>query len=370
MSITLNGTTGITSPAITSDVTGAINGFTPQASNMQPFNRIINGAMTIDQRNAGAAIASGYAIDRFQTVLTGIPSLVISSQQSTNVPTGSGFTNSYFTTVTTPATSYSTGGRYGILHRIEGNNVSDFLFGSASAKVVTISFWVRASVTGQYSVTIYNSDSNRAYPAIYTISAVDAWEKKVITIQGDNTGVWLTDNGRGFQVEWALGNDASILGTPDVWNSAFITGATGNVRISDTSGATFYITGVQLEAGSTASPFAHENVGDTLRKCERFYQKVPPLVGQGNNTDFYGAVAFRTEMRAQPSISLPSNSLYWTDGYASAYLSTNANPSWEAYSAHYGGRFKTFNHAAVLADARRGTMMLVSGTTLNCDSEL
>jgi hypothetical protein len=284
---------------------GVINGLTPQASNMQPFNRIINGAMTIDQRNAGAAIASGYAIDRFQTVLTGIPSLVISSQQSTNVPTGSGFTNSYFTTVTTPATSYSTGGRYGILHRIEGNNVSDFLFGSASAKVVTISFWVRASVTGQYSVTIYNSASNRAYPAIYTISAVDAWEKKVVTIQGDNTGVWLTDNGRGFQVEWALGNDASRLGTPDVWNSAFITGATGNVRISDTSGATFYITGVQLEAGSTASSFAHENVGDTLQKCQRYYQRIESSSGLSVSALYAQFnVPFPVEMRATPTGSI------------------------------------------------------------------
>jgi hypothetical protein len=305
--------------------TASINGLTPQASNMQPFNRIINGAMTIDQRNAGAAIASGYAIDRFQTVLTGIPSLVISSQQSTNVPTGSGFTNSYFTTVTTPATSYSTGGRYGILHRIEGNNVSDFLFGSASAKVVTISFWVRASVTGQYSVTIYNSASNRAYPAIYTISAVDAWEKKVVTIQGDNTGVWLTDNGRGFQVEWALGNDASRLGTPDVWNSAFITGATGNVRISDTSGATFYITGVQLEAGSTASSFAHENYGDTLQKCQRYFANILPSLDlpvvrvSASDTLRRGTVPFSTTMRSAPTVIILLDA---GSGTYSAYTTT------------------------------------------------
>ena len=236
-------------------------------------NKIINGAMTIDQRNAGAAVVNGgFVVDRFQTILTAITSLTSSSQRVTDVPAGSGFNNSYRVTVTSAATAYGSGGRFGLLQRIEGFNTADLMFGTASASPVTLSFWVRASVTGTYSVGLLNNDSTRAYPATYTINTANTWEYKTITVPGETTGTWLTDNGRGIQLEFCLGADSSRLGTANAWNSAFVVGATGTTLLSNTLNATWQITGVQLEAGDTATPFEHRSYGQELALCQRYLQ--------------------------------------------------------------------------------------------------
>jgi hypothetical protein len=346
--------------------TASINGLTPQASNMQPFNRIINGAMTIDQRNAGAAVTANasYPVDRWS--ISNTANGTFSAQQVSDTPVG--FSSSLKITITAAQTANT--GNLAPVQVIEGNNIADLGWGAAVAKTVTLSFWVRSSLTGTFGGSLRNSGSSRSYPFTYTISVADTWEYKTITIAGDTSGTWLTTNGIGISVRFSLYAVASSLQAAGAWYNGNATGATGQTQLASTNGATFYITGVQLEAGSSASSFAHEFVGDTLQKCERYYQKVPPLVGHGNSTNFWGAVAFRTEMRVQPAISLPSNSLNWTDGYASDYPSTNANPSWTDYSAHSGGRFGTANHTAVSADARRGTMLLQTPTTLNCDAEL
>jgi hypothetical protein len=234
-------------------------------------NRIINGGMVIDQRNAGVAITGGgFALDRFQTVLTAITSLVVASQQVTDAPSNSGFNYSYKYTVTTAATAYSTGGRTGILHRIEGYNSADFMFGTVNAKSVTFSFWVKSSVTGTYSVGFLNDDSSRAYPATYTVNSANTWEYKTITIAGCPDGTWLTTNGRGIQVEFCLGADTSRLGTANTWNSAFVVGATGTTLLSNTVGATFQVTGVQLEKGSTATSFDFRPYGTELMLCQKY----------------------------------------------------------------------------------------------------
>jgi hypothetical protein len=346
--------------------TASINGLTPQASNMQPFNRIINGAMTVDQRNAGAAVTANasYPVDRWS--ISNTANGTFSAQQVSDTPVG--FSSSLKITITAAQTANT--GNLAPVQVIEGNNIADLGWGAAVAKTVTLSFWVRSSLTGTFGGSLRNSGSSRSYPFTYTISVADTWEYKTITIAGDTSGTWLTTNGIGISVRFSLYAVASSLQAAGAWYNGNATGATGQTQLASTNGATFYITGVQLEAGSSASSFAHEFVGDTLQKCERYYQKVPPLVGHGNSTNFWGAVAFRTEMRVQPAISLPSNSLNWTDGYASDYPSTNANPSWTDYSAHSGGRFGTANHTAVSADARRGTMLLQTPTTLNCDAEL
>jgi hypothetical protein len=346
--------------------TASINGLTPQASNMQPFNRIINGAMAIDQRNAGAAVTANasYPVDRWS--ISNTANGTFSAQQVSDTPVG--FSSSLKITITAAQTANT--GNLAPVQVIEGNNIADLGWGAAVAKTVTLSFWVRSSLTGTFGGSLRNSGSSRSYPFTYTISVADTWEYKTITIAGDTSGTWLTTNGIGISVRFSLYAVASSLQAAGAWYNGNATGATGQTQLASTNGATFYITGVQLEAGSSASSFAHEFVGDTLQKCERYYQKVPPLVGHGNSTNFWGAVAFRTEMRVQPAISLPSNSLNWTDGYASDYPSTNANPSWTDYSAHSGGRFGTANHTAVSADARRGTMLLQTPTTLNCDAEL
>jgi hypothetical protein len=349
--------------------TASINGLTPQASNMQPFNRIINGAMTIDQRNAGAAISSlgqytTYTTDRFKYYCDQ-PSKFSFQQNQGSVTPPVGFAKyAGFTSLS----SYTLGASEtcSLQHVIEGNNIADLNWGTADAKTITLSFWVRSSLTGTFNVSLRGGAT---YIFDYTITQVNTWEYKTLTAVGSTSGTWGTGTSAGITAYFTLGYGSSLVTTANTWGVSGIA-TSGAVNLIGTSGATFYITGVQLEAGSTASSFAHEFVGDTLQKCERYYQKVPPLVGHGNSTNFWGAVAFRTEMRVQPAISLPSNSLNWTDGYASDYPSTNANPSWTDYSAHSGGRFGTANHTAVSADARRGTMLLQTPTTLNCDAEL
>ena len=257
--------------------------FYPTNNNVSKRNRIINGAMVIDQRNAGAATAGGeFALDRFQTVQTGVTSLVVAAQQVTDTPSNSGFNYSYKYTVTTAATAYGTGGRTGILHRIEGYNTADFMFGTVNAKSVTFSFWVKSSVTGTYSVGFLNNDSTRSYPATYTISAANTWEYKTITIPGCPDGTWLTTNGRGVQVEFCLGADTSRLGTANIWNSAFVTGATGTTLLSNTINATFFITGVQLELGTQATSFEYRQYQQELALCQRYYFKNINASG-GNN---------------------------------------------------------------------------------------
>ena len=292
--------------------TASINGLTPQASNMQPFNRIINGAMTIDQRNAGAAVTAGstYPVDRF--TITNTTDGTFSAQQDLSAPDG--FTNSLKFTITGADTSVTTTQYLSVRQKIEGFNISDFNLGTASAKTFTVSFWVRSSLTGVFGGSATNSAANRAYPFTYTISVADTWEQKTVTIAGDTTGTWLTTNGTGLQLFFSLGAGPIRSGTAGVWNSNNNTSATGATSVVGTSGATFYITGVQLEAGSSGSSFAHENYSDTLRKCQRYFQVyggqagAPNFQGYGVG-DMNSVYPFPTEMRAVPTAAT-SGSFY------------------------------------------------------------
>lgn len=273
-------------------------------------NKIINGDMRIDQRNAGVAISNGYTVDRFQAVTTAITSHAVTSQQVTDVPTGQGFKYSMKYITATAATAYGAGARAGVLTRIEGYNTAEFDFGSASAKTVTISFWVKSTITGTYSVCIYNSASDRAYPATYTINAANTWENKTVTITGCPDGTWEATTNRGFQVEWCLGADASRLGTANTWNNAFITGATGNVRLSDTLNAAFWITGVQLEKGVTATPFEFRPFSTEVALCQRYFQiaSVYAEYASGSSGTLGTPITtFPVPMRANPTVTAISS---------------------------------------------------------------
>ena len=305
---------------VSGNLTGNVNGYTPQASNMQPFNRIINGAMTIDQRNAGAAVTVNtgnafYCMDRYFGAGTSSAG-VFTVQQSSTVPVG--FNSSALITVTTSATPSGTD-NYRFNQAIEGLNVADLNWGSSNAQAVTLSFWVRSSLTGTFGGALQNSDKSRTYPFSYTISSANTWEQKTITVAGDTTGTWLTTNGIGVLVIWCLGA-ADRLGTANAWSSTRYDGVTGQVNLISTSGATFYITGVQLEAGSFGSSFAHENVGDTLRKCQRYFQLMTNGVSgkavSGGGGFYSAAIAscptpLKVTMRATPTISSNSGTNYW-----------------------------------------------------------
>jgi hypothetical protein len=292
--------------------TASINGLTPQASNMQPFNRIINGAMTIDQRNAGASITQStsnqFPVDRW--IVAGDIVSKFTAQQSLTAPTG--FINSL---LITSLSAYTVGASesFVLTQYVEGLNVTDFGWGTADAATITVSFWVRSSLTGPFGGVVRNSASNRSYPFTYSIGSANTWEKKSITIAGDISGTWLTTNGRGLNLTFSMGAGASASGTADAWSAASYASATGATSVVGTSGATFYITGVQLEAGSTASSFAHEFVGDTLRKCQRYYQRISDptfAVGYNETTSQGRGIIAYARKRAIPSVSSDAASIF------------------------------------------------------------
>jgi hypothetical protein len=231
-------------------------------------NRIINGAQTVDQRgSASTAVttSSAYVTDRFTQVFANAS---CSFQQVSDAP--SGFINSLKLTVTT-GSAPSVGSNNVILQKIEGLNVFDFVFGSASAVSVTLSFWVKGSVTGTYAVSLTNSAFNRSYVATYTINVANTWEQKTITVAGDTTGTWLTTNGVGLTVLWDFGSGTNLNTTAGSWQAGNYYRTSGCTTIASTTNATFQITGVQLEKGSTATSFDYRPYGTELALCQRYF---------------------------------------------------------------------------------------------------
>jgi hypothetical protein len=293
-------------------------------------NRIINGAMVIDQRNAGAAVttASSFPVDRFicQFNTDG----AFSSSRSTTAPTG--FTNSLFWTTTTADASLSSLQQAVIQQNIEGFNIADLGWGTANAKTVTLSFWVRSSLTGTFGGSLKNSATNRSYPFTYTISVADTWEFETITIAGDTSGTWLTDNGTGITVSFGLGVGTDRSGTAGAWNSNNNNSATGAVSVIGTLNATFYITGVQLEVGSTATSFDYLDYGRSLIQCQRYYQSIAYIANSilavglcTSTTNQECTIILLQTMRSNPTITLPSAGQ--TSGTISFLTSAGAYPA-------------------------------------------
>jgi hypothetical protein len=237
-------------------------------------NRLINGAMTIDQRNSGAAVTNidngaVYTVDRWQ-VQDGSDA-VLSAQQSTDVPTGQTFVNSLKVTATTADSSIGATQYDVINYYVEGYDVIDFMFGNSAAQTVTLSFWIKSAVAGQYSATISNSGQSRANPQAFTINAVNTWEKKTITYIGDTSGTWLVNNGRGLILQIYLSLGSTYLGSAG-WNGSSILGVTGQVNFVGTLNNAMYLTGVQMELGAVATNFDFRPYGTELVLCQRYYE--------------------------------------------------------------------------------------------------
>ena len=252
--------------------TATINGMTPTADSLQGFrNRLINGNMLINQRNT-AVTASAYTVDRW--ILNAVQNSKVTVQQSTAV-VPQGYTASLGVT-SSSAYSVLAGDYFVLSQPIEGFNVADLGWGTANAQTVTVSFWVRSSLTGTFGGSLMNNGANRCYPFSYSISAADTWEQKSITIPGDTTGTWLTNNGVGIYTFFGLGAGSTFSGTAGAWAAANYRSATGAVSVVGTSGATFYLTGVQLEAGSVATAFERRPYGTELMLCQRYLPAFRP----------------------------------------------------------------------------------------------
>jgi hypothetical protein len=261
---------GVTKASITSA------GLTVGGSNISPQptfrNLIINGDMRIDQRNAGASVTSNgvtYTLDRWQAYSDVGSKYTV--QQSTDAPAG--FTNSLLAT-SSSAYTVGTNEVYGLFQYIEGFNTADLSFGTASASTVTLSFWVKSSLTGTFGGSLVNNGFTRAYPFTYTISVANTWEYKTVTVAGDTAGTWLTNNGVGIGLILGLGCGSGRSASAGSWTATYLVfSATGATSVVGTSGATFYITGVQLEVGEQASDFENLQYGTQLALCQRYFQK-------------------------------------------------------------------------------------------------
>jgi hypothetical protein len=272
-------------------------------------NRIINSQMQIDQRNAGASVTptdGQYTIDRWKGFASQTSKYTV-QQNAGSVTPPVGFVN-YLGVTSSSAYSVGTNDYFAIVQLIEGYNTADLNWGTANAQTITISFWVRSSLTGTFGGALNNSGSARSYPFTYTISSANTWEQKSITITGDTSGTWLTTNGVGIQVNIGLGVGTTYSGTAGAWAAGNKVSATGAVSVVGTNGATFYITGVQLEKGSTATSFDYRPYGTELALCQRYYWKFSPLAGGRINnayaessTSCLGIIQFPVPMRTAPT---------------------------------------------------------------------
>ena len=327
-------------------------------------NRIINGAMVIDQRNAGASVTvtggSGYySCDRWQQWMS--QNSKYSIQRSTTAPVG--FINSLLAT-SLSAYSVVAADSFALNQNIEGLNIADLAWGTANAATVTLSFWVRSSLTGTFGGAISNSAVNRSYPFTYTISAANTFEYKTITIAGDTSGTWLTDNGIGIRLWFSIGAGSTYLGTAGAWAGADYRGATGQTSVVGTNGATFYITGVQLEKNTGATGFDVRPYGTELALCQR-YCFVPAsssrYVGQCDATTRALIIyVFPQTMRSGPNATLASAATY--------NVTTAAGGTVAGTSVSLSGGFTDTAQVAISVAsglvAGNASLVTASGTTI------
>ena len=323
MSLIVDGTTGVT-----------FNDSSLQGAAASPYvlkNRIINGAMVIDQRNAGASVTpvsggSVYTLDRWFFDIS--QNSKFTTQQDAGAVTPPVGFNDYLGVTSSSAYSVLSTDYFLLIQKIEGYNIADLAWGTANAKTVTLSFWVRSSLTGTFGGSLSNNAGNRVYPFSYTISTANTWEYKTVTIAGDTSGTWLTTNGTGIQVILGLGVGTTYSGTAGAWTASTILSVTGATSVVGTSGATFYITGVQLEQNTSATPFERRLYNQELANCQRYFETnfsgvaIPTNLYPyyttaivGSNTyagganaaqQILGPIMYRVTKRASPTVTIYS----------------------------------------------------------------
>jgi len=336
-------------------------------------NLIINGAMQVHQRGGTTTMNDGqsYSLDRFQGFASAGGTYTIT--QDSDTPSGEGFTNSLKVAVTSADSSLASGDYYVIDQRIEGNVLAQAAFGTSGAKAVTLSFFVRSSVTGSHGGSLSNSAANRSYPYTYTVSSANTWEYKTITIPGDTAGTWLTTTGIGARLYWGLGAGSTASGPAGAWAAAEYRTAASTVAPISTGSATWYITGVQLEVGSEPTPFEHRSFGDELRRCQRYYQ-VPTnnamyaATTNGSSQIANIGVPLITTLRADPTAStLAATPTAWYGDYSGKSGSTNAPTLALSTQTHSTTVKMSISGFSGLTDNRAATIT-VNGLVL--DSEL
>lgn len=328
-------------------------------------NRIINGDMRIDQRNAGASVsitnnAATYTLDRW--LIYSNNDGACSVQQVTDAPVG--FVKSLKVTTATADASLSASQRVILLHRFEGFNTADFAWGTASAKSVTLSFWVKSTLTGSFGAAIQNADVNRAYPFSYTINAANTWEYKTVTIPGDTTGTWAVDNTQSLRLTIGLGVGSTYNGTAGSWTAADINSVTSATSLIGTLGATWQITGVQLEVGTAATAFEYRPFGTELALCQRYTwvtnsDSISTGIGNGG-TNPWCNIVIPIPMRATPTLTVTGqlciSDQVSVDAFAASPSITDSNLS------SVGGRVRIAGWGVTLTSNRVYTGTAAGGS--------
>jgi hypothetical protein len=335
-------------------------------------NLIINGDMSLAQRGTSfSSISSGngtYPVDRFRNNMSGAGTWTIS--QSTTVPTGQGFATSVKYDCTTADGSLAAGDFLIFQQIVEAQNLQYLKFGTSSAQSLTLSFWVRSNKTGTYIAEFYIADTGRSFSKSYTIDSADTWEKKTITFPGDTGGAINNDNGTGLELNFwlAAGSTYSSGSLQTSWGTRVNANmAAGQVNLADSTSNEWYVTGIQLEAGSVASDFEFLPVDVNLQRCQRYYYRINPNSTSGSigsaayyiSTAVFTMLEFPTSMRTSPSLELATGTNYYninrngdndqfndfslnTSNIDSAHLYTDSNVS---STAGFAGRTR-FNSAS------------------------
>ena len=278
-------------------------------------NIVINGDMSLAQRSTSVAsiTTGGYkTLDRFEMAMDSVGTWTMS--QSTDTPTGQGFANSLKLDCTTADAAPAAGDYLIIIQKFEGQNLQYLKKGTASALSLTLSFWVKSTKTGTFIAEIFDIDNNRHISKSYTVDVTDTWEKKIITFEGDTTGAFDNDNGNSLQLSFWLGAGTNFTsGTlQTTWGTEVTANrAVGQVNIADSTSNDWYITGVQLEAGTTASDFEFLPVDVNLARCQRYFFKINSensfgAIGSGvynSTTVCRVTLSYPKTMRATPTIS-------------------------------------------------------------------
>ena len=300
-------------------------------------NRIDNGAMEVSQRGgAEVTVNSSSAtvlIDRWTARGEGGGPAFLMDQAGT-APYG--FKNSLkFNCSSTGSASSSI---FEITQNIEGNNIADFGFGGGSARAISLSFWVKSSLTGDFGGSLQNSARDRSYNFVYNIGSADSWEYKTVYITAPTSGTWVNSEGVGLRLNFDMGCGSNFRGNAGSWLSADTRGPSGAVSPMQTQNSTWYVTGVQIEMGPAATPFEYRGYPVEYVRCQRYYQKL----GYGNSLLIINAInnnssripvpLFQTEMRTQPT--------YTTNSQLTAFSSgTNFNVSALYQTSKNGGGY-------------------------------
>jgi len=310
-------------------------------------NILINGGLQISQRGTDLNDVShgDYCADRFQITKANTDQLVINYDQSTDTPDG--FSNSFKLSVGTVESAIDTNEYLMINQKIEAQNLQHLKYGTSSAETLTLSFHVKSSVTGTYAISVFQQDASKYYSTTYTVNSANTWEYKTVKINGNTSDIINNDNGSGLRLSWTLSSGSNFTsGSNDAWGASSNWAVGHNASWITTSSATFFLTGVQLEVGSQATPFEHRSFGEELFLCSRYCRTYTGQnFGRARDGDSYygGGLHFNPPMRSTPTLKSGATFTTNTGNAGTPGINSGLSPSADGVQIYNSGSSWTTN---------------------------